>query len=62
NNRYDYRYSEVEIKLHAADQIKLAQKTNVVAAAYNNHFNAQAVQNAIENIKVLNEKLREGKA
>jgi uncharacterized protein YecE (DUF72 family) len=61
NSRYDYRYSKEEIEQHAADQLALAQKTNTVAAAYNNHYNAQAVMNGIENIKLLNERLREKK-
>jgi uncharacterized protein YecE (DUF72 family) len=58
NGRYDYRYSEEEVEQHALDQLKLGQKTNVVAAAYNNHYNAQAVANAIDNIKALNARLK----
>ncbi len=60
NSRYDYRYSNSEIRENVAAQLTLGQKTNIVAAAYNNHYNAQAVVNGIENIKVLNERLRAG--
>jgi uncharacterized protein YecE (DUF72 family) len=57
NSRYDYRYSDDEIRKNAADQIKLGQKTNIVAVAYNNHYKGGAVKDATTNIKMLKEKL-----
>ena len=38
-------------------QLTLLKKTNVVAVAYNNHYNIQAVTNALENINQLKLKL-----
>ena len=58
NARYDYFYSEEDVRRHTADQRALASKTSSVAIAYNNHYQTQAVQNALENIRMLSEKLR----
>jgi hypothetical protein len=38
-------------------QIALMNKTSVVAVAFNNHFQAKAVKNAIKNLKMLKEAL-----
>ncbi len=54
NARYDYAYTEEEIQERTAAQIALRQKADCVAVAYNNHYNAQAVMNAIQNMKLLN--------
>jgi uncharacterized protein YecE (DUF72 family) len=53
NRRYDYMYSEQEIKSRVENQIKLSKKTNATAVAYNNHYRIQAVLNAITNLKML---------
>jgi uncharacterized protein YecE (DUF72 family) len=58
NRRYDYLYSEEEIKERVEGQLKLAAKTGMVAVAYNNHFKISAVLNAIFNLKWLEWKLR----
>jgi uncharacterized protein YecE (DUF72 family) len=55
NARYDYLYSLQEIGQRTESQGVLRQKTSVVAVAYNNHYNAQAVHNAIQNIKRISE-------
>jgi uncharacterized protein YecE (DUF72 family) len=60
NSRYDYRYSDDEIREHVASQLKLGQKTNITAVAYNNHYKGSAVINASTTIKMLREKLGVG--
>ena len=57
NRRYDYLYSEEEIKERVEGQLRLAAKTGMVAVAYNNHFKISAVLNAIFNLKWLEWKL-----
>ena len=57
NHRYNYLYTEKEIQQRVNDQRLLLQKTNTLAIAYNNHFNSQAVKNAIDNINQLKRKL-----
>jgi len=57
NNRYDYRYSENELKARTTGQIALRQKTDCVAVAFNNHYEAAAVENAISNMKMIDEML-----
>ncbi len=54
NARYDFQYSEDEVRERMIGQIALRHKTDCVAVAYNNHYNAQAVENAILNIRLLN--------
>ncbi len=58
NARYDYDYSQEQIEERVLGQLALRQKVECVAVAYNNHYNAQAVMNAIQNMKLLNAKLR----
>jgi uncharacterized protein YecE (DUF72 family) len=57
NRRYDYKYSDDEVKKRVDGQLSLAKKTNSVAVAYNNHFKIQAVLNAIFNLQWLKWKL-----
>lgn len=57
NARYDYNYNGREIRERAEGQLKMLEKTDSVAIAYNNHFQAQAVLNAFSNLEVLREKL-----
>jgi len=57
NKRYDYFYSDKEINDNIKGQISLKQKTKETAIAYNNHFKASAIINALKNIKLLKEKL-----
>jgi uncharacterized protein YecE (DUF72 family) len=59
NARYDYRYSGEELKTLADGQVKLMRKTAAMAIAYNNHYQAKAIRNAIENIRLLRELLRQ---
>lgn len=58
NARYDYTYNDREIRERAEGQVKLLEKADQVAIAYNNHFQAQAVFNAIRNLEILKEKLK----
>ena len=57
NARYDYMYSLPEVEERVLGQIALLQKTEAVAVAYNNHYSAQAVMNAIQNMEILYRKL-----
>ena len=57
NARYNYEYSDEELKERMKGQIALMNKTSVVAVAFNNHFQAKAVKNAIKNLKMLKEAL-----
>ncbi|MBI4445500.1 MAG: DUF72 domain-containing protein [Acidobacteria bacterium] len=54
--RYDYLYSDEEIEEQAGLVRKIAEKAKDVYAIYNNHFRGQAVVNAIQ----LRRKLEEG--
>lgn len=53
NARYDYEYSVEELKTLVDGQLTLMRKTGQMAVAYNNHFQAKAIRNAIENIHLL---------
>ena len=53
NARYDYLYSEDEVRQRTAGQLELGLKVSSVAVAWNNHYNTQAVQNALYNIRTL---------
>jgi uncharacterized protein YecE (DUF72 family) len=57
NARYDYLYSEEEMRTRVEGQLRLSRKVGAVAVAFNNHYNTQAVQNAIRNIGMLQVKL-----
>jgi uncharacterized protein YecE (DUF72 family) len=57
NARYDYLYSEDEVRKRATAQLELGLKTSSVAIAWNNHYNTQAVQNALFNIDLLQKQL-----
>jgi uncharacterized protein YecE (DUF72 family) len=60
NMRYDYKYTDGEVKQRAEGQLALAKKTRAVAVAYNNHYRIAAVLNAIFNLKWLKWKLGAG--
>ena len=49
---YDYRYSEEEMKGIAQDFKKITQKSRLVFAYFNNHYDANAVENALELIEL----------
>ncbi|MBN1129745.1 MAG: DUF72 domain-containing protein [Chitinispirillaceae bacterium] len=53
NARYDYRYSEQELEQLVQGQLTLMKKTGSMAVAYNNHYQAKAIANAIDNINRL---------
>ncbi len=53
NARYDYLYSEDEVRERTAAQLELGLKVSSVAIAWNNHYNTKAVQNALFNIRLL---------
>jgi uncharacterized protein YecE (DUF72 family) len=53
NARYDYLYSDEELDARVQGQIVLSKKATVVAVAYNNHYQAKAVRNAIANLQLL---------
>jgi uncharacterized protein YecE (DUF72 family) len=57
NARYNYEYSDEELKERLEGQIVLLNKTGNVAVAFNNHYQAKAVMNATKNIKMLKLKL-----
>jgi len=57
NARYNYEYSDEELKERLEGQIVLLNKTGSVAIAFNNHYQAKAVMNATKNIKMLKLKL-----
>ena len=57
NSRYDYEYSDEELLSRVKGQVTLLKKTSGVAIAFNNHYSAKAVRNAIKNIKMLREKM-----
>ena len=58
NARYNYKYSSQELDARLRGQIALRQKTECVAVAFNNHYAAAAVENAIENMRRLDAFLR----
>jgi len=49
NARYDFCYSHQQLRLFARQQKQLLDKTAQSVAAYNNHYKAQAVANALLN-------------
>ncbi len=57
NSRYDYSYSDAEIKERMNGQLELMKKTGIVAVAFNNHYQIQAILNAVQNLKMLKERL-----
>lgn len=57
NRRYDYLYTEEEVKERVDGQMKLAAKTGSLAVAYNNHYKISAILNAVFNLKWLQWKL-----
>ncbi len=57
NARYDYLYSEDEVRLRATAQLEVGLKTSSVAIAWNNHYKTSAVQNALYNINLLQKQL-----
>jgi uncharacterized protein YecE (DUF72 family) len=57
NARYDYEYSDEEMLQRVKGQLTLRTKTSLLAIAFNNHFQAKAVRNAIRNVKILREEL-----
>jgi len=57
NARYDYLYSEEEVRRRTMAQFELGLKVSSVAIAWNNHYNTQAVQNALFNINLLQQQL-----
>ena len=53
-SRYDdYLYSEGEIEKRVAGQVALSEKVSSLAVIYNNCYRAQAVVNAVQNIRQL---------
>lgn len=58
NLRYNYYYSKSELQNRLKDQIRLRQKTESVAVAFNNHYNAAAVENAITNMQLIDTHLK----
>jgi uncharacterized protein YecE (DUF72 family) len=59
NARYDYLYSAMELEELIKGQLELLAKTATIAVAYNNHFRIKAIENAIENLKLLAERVGE---
>ena len=57
NARYDYEYSDQELLQRSKGQLVLRTKTSLLAIAFNNHFQAKAVRNAIKNMRILLERL-----
>lgn len=57
NARYDYEYSEDELAKLVDGQQKIMSKTTQMAVAYNNHFQAQAIKNAMRDILILKARL-----
>jgi uncharacterized protein YecE (DUF72 family) len=58
NARYDYLYTDAEMEERVKQQLMLTRKTVNVAVAFNNHYQTKAVQNAIQNIRMLFSRLR----
>jgi uncharacterized protein YecE (DUF72 family) len=57
NARYDYEYSDEELLQRVKGQMVLHTKTSLLAVAFNNHFQAKAVRNAIQNMRILSKGL-----
>ena len=58
NKRYNYLYSDFELHTRVAGQIALRGKTECVAVAFNNHYDAAAVENALTSMRLVDEILR----
>jgi uncharacterized protein YecE (DUF72 family) len=58
NARYDYEYSEEELSQRVKGQLVLRTKTTRVGIAFNNHFQAKAIRNAIKNMRLLLDRLK----
>ncbi len=58
NARYDYDYSDEELSQRVDGQMLLHTKTARVIAAFNNHYQAKAVRNAIKNMDLLLERIK----
>lgn len=56
NARYNYEYTKQELEQRVIKQFELRGKTEKTAVAFNNHFQAQAVRNAIANVLMIREK------
>ncbi len=59
NARYDYLYSAAEMEERVAGQLLLLKKSWAVAAVFKNHVGAKAALNALQNIHLLRERLRQ---
>ncbi len=59
NARYDYHYTPKEMEERVAGQMTLRSKTRNIAIAFNNHFQIKAIRNAIQNLKLLKERLEQ---
>jgi uncharacterized protein YecE (DUF72 family) len=59
NARYNYEYSDEELLQRVKGQLVLHTKTTRVGIAFNNHFQAKAVRNAMKNMRMLLERLKE---
>lgn len=59
NARYNYLYTTDQLKERIKGQLDLRNKTNFTAVAFNNHYCASAVVNAIKNMRLLDQLLRE---
>ena len=57
NARYDYLYSKEEVNARVTAQLELGLKVSSVALAWNNHYNAKAVLNALYNINLLKKQM-----
>ncbi len=53
NRRYHYLYSAKELEERVEGQIKLLRKCDSVAVAFNNHYQAGAVANALANLELV---------
>jgi uncharacterized protein YecE (DUF72 family) len=58
NARYDYEYSDEELSERVKGQLLLRTKTTRIGLAFNNHFQAKAVRNAMKNMRMLLERLK----
>jgi len=58
NARYNYEYSEDELLQRVKGQLILHAKTVSTVIAFNNHFQAKAIRNAIKNMQILFERLK----
>jgi uncharacterized protein YecE (DUF72 family) len=59
NARYDYEYSDEELSQRVSGQLLLRTKTTRIGIAFNNHFQAKAIRNAMKNMRLLLERLKE---